>query len=57
MRSTISETRLIGLVLLHIHYNIMGMCTDEIICQFATLHPRKMELVNILTQNTSEMAL
>jgi len=49
LRSTMSQTRLIGLALLHIHYN-MEIDLDEIICRFARLHPRRMELANILSE-------
>jgi len=39
---------LTGLALLHIHYN-MDIDFDEIIRRFARLHPRRMELANILS--------
>lgn len=48
LRSTMSQTRLTGLALLHIHYN-MDIDFDEIIRRFARLHPRRMELANILS--------
>jgi len=40
--------RLAGLALFHIHYN-MEIDPDEIICRFLKLHPRRMELVIILS--------
>ena len=49
LRSTMSQTRLTGLALLHIHYN-MEIDLDEIIRRFARLHPRRMELANILSE-------
>ena len=45
-RSTMSQTRLTGLALLLIHYN-MDIDFDEIIRRFARLHPRRMQLANI----------
>ena len=36
-------------MLLHIHYN-MEIDLDKIIRQFAKLHPRRMELANILSE-------
>ena len=48
LRSTMSQTRLTGLALLHIHYN-MDIDFDEIIRRFARLRPRRMELANILS--------
>ena len=48
LRSTMSQTRLTGLALLHIHYN-MDIDFDEIIRRFARLRPRRMELENILS--------
>jgi len=47
--STMSQTRLTGLALLHIHYN-MEIGLDEIICRFARLHPRRMGLANTLSE-------
>ncbi len=38
-------------VLLHVHYN-MEIDIDKVICQFAMLHPRKMEMVNTLLTNS-----
>ena len=46
MRSTMSQTRLTGLALLHVHYD-MAIDVDEVIARFARLHPRKMELEHI----------
>jgi len=43
-----SQTRLTGLALLHIHYN-MDIDFDEIIRRFARLHPRRMQLASILS--------
>ena len=43
-----SQTRLTELALLHIHYN-MDIAFDEIIRRFARLHPRRMQLANILS--------
>ena len=48
LRSTMSQTRLTGLALLHIQYN-MDIDFDEIIRRFARLRPRRMELANILS--------
>ena len=48
LRSTMSQKRLTGLALLHIHYN-MDIDFDEIIRRFARLHPRRMQLANILS--------
>ncbi|XP_068704634.1 52 kDa repressor of the inhibitor of the protein kinase-like [Montipora foliosa] len=48
LRSTMSQTRLTGIALLHIHYN-MDINFDEIIRRFARLHPRRMQLANILS--------
>ena len=48
LRSTMLQTRLTGLALLHIHYN-MDIDFDEIIRRFARLHPRRMQLANILS--------
>jgi len=44
-----SQTRLTGLALLHIHYNI-EIDLNEIIRRFARLYPRRMELANILSE-------
>ena len=52
LRSTMSQTRLTGLALLHIHYNMdvdIAYSVFEIIRRFARLHPRRMELANILS--------
>ena len=48
LRSTMSQTRLTRLALLHIQYN-MDIDFDEIIRRFARLRPRRMELANILS--------
>lgn len=48
LRNTMSQTTLTGLALLHIHYN-MDIDFDEIIRRFARLHPRRMQLANILS--------
>ena len=48
LQTTMSQTRLTGLALLHIHYN-MDIDFDEIIRRFARLHPRRMQLANILS--------
>ena len=48
LRSTMSQTRLTGLALLHSHYN-MDIDFDEIIRRFARLHPIRMQLANILS--------
>ena len=48
LQSTMSQTRLTGLALLHIHYN-MDIDFDEIIRRFGRLHPRRMQLANILS--------
>jgi len=43
-----SQTRLTGLALLHIDY--MEIDLDEMIRRFARLHPKRMELSNILSE-------
>ena len=48
LRSTMSQTRLTALALLHIHYN-MDIDFDEIIRRFARLHPRRVPLAHILS--------
>ena len=41
--------RLTVIALLYIHYNMnMDIDFDETICRFARLHPRRMELANIV---------
>jgi hypothetical protein len=47
MRSTMAEDRINGLAMLHIHYNL-EVDVDVIIDQFARLHPRRMEFIDIL---------
>ena len=47
MRSTMSEDRLTGLALMHIHSD-MDINLDEIIDNFAREHPRRMKLDCIL---------
>ena len=53
LRSTMSQTRLTGLALLHIHYN-MDIDFHEIIRRFARPHPRRMQIANILSRLTPE---
>lgn len=53
LRSMTSQTRLTGLALLHIHYN-MDIDFDEIIRRFAWLHPRRMQLANNIVRLTPE---
>jgi len=47
MRTTMTEDRMNGLLLTHIHYD-MELNTDDIIDEFARQHPRRMELLDIL---------
>ena len=47
LRSTIGESRLTGLALLHVHYDL-AVDVNEIVDMFALKHPRKMRLKNIL---------
>ena len=47
MRSTMGQTRLTGLALLHTHYS-MSICVDEVLNQFAILHPRRLKMTDIL---------
>ena len=42
IRSTMGDGRLTGLALMHVHQHI-----DEIVNDFATMHPRRMKLANI----------
>ena len=52
LRSMMSQTRLTGLALLHIPHNIdidLDIDFDETIRRFARLHPRRMEMANILS--------
>ena len=46
LRSTMGQTRLNGLALLHFHYP-MEIDYEEVISVFARKHSRKMELINI----------
>ena len=46
-RSSMGTGRLTGLTLLHIHRDI-PVHTDDIIDNFGRVHPRKLEMVNIL---------
>ena len=45
----VEQTRLTGLPLLSIHYN-MEINLDEVIYRFVRLHLRKIELANILSE-------
>ena len=58
MRSTILQTRLIGLVLLHI-YHSTEIDIEEIIHRLARPYSRKMELIHTFSteSKTQEMAL
>lgn len=48
LRSTMGEDRLTGLALMHIHQHItIENHIDEIVNDFATMHPRRMRLANI----------
>ena len=47
MRSTMTEDRINGLAMLHVHYGV-EVNIDAIINQFVRLHPRRMEFINIL---------
>ena len=47
LRSTMGQDRLNGLALMHVHY-AMPLDVSVIVDDFARLHPRRMELVNIL---------
>lgn len=49
MRSTMTQDRLTGLALMHIHRELsLHADVDEIVQSFATEHPRRMKLYNIL---------
>jgi len=47
MRCTMSENRLASLALMHIHYD-MQIDLEEVVELFATMHPRMVELSNLL---------
>ena len=47
LRNTMSENRLIGLALLHVHREIQ-LDIQEVIDRFAIRHPRRMKLLDIL---------
>ena len=47
LRSTMSENRLKGLALLHVHRDI-DLDVNEVIDRFAIRHPRRMKLLDIL---------
>lgn len=47
LRSTMGQSRLTGLALMHVHQHI-SVDIDAIVNQFAVLHPRRMKLGNIL---------
>ena len=47
LRGTMGEERLNGLAIMHAHRNI-PLDLDEIIDLFASLHPRRMRMANIL---------
>ena len=48
LRSTMLEDRMHGLAMLHIHYG-RKLDEDAIITMFAQKHPRRMELINIVS--------
>ena len=48
MRASMGEERLSSLALIHIHYD-KPIDLDMAVAFFAKLHPRKMELINVLT--------
>ena len=47
MRCTMSENRIASLALIHIHYD-MQIDLEEVVELFATMHPRMVELSNLL---------
>lgn len=48
IRSTMGDGRLTGLALMHVHQHIaVENHIDEIVNDFATMHPRRMKLANI----------
>lgn len=47
MRASMTENRLTGLALMHIHYAKL-VVLDKVVDVFAKKHPRKMELQNII---------
>ena len=54
LRSTMSQTRVTGLPLMHAHYD-MDIDFDETIRSFAKLHPRRMELaLHCLNESKSQ---
>ena len=50
LRSTLSEQRLNGLALLNVHHDV-NIDVQEVIDRFATRHPRKMKLLDILNSD------
>ena len=50
MRATMSKERLTSLALIHTHYEYKHDY-DQIVDRFSKLHPRRMELENIIYQN------
>jgi hypothetical protein len=47
LRSTMSNERLNGLALLHTHYS-MDLDLEGVLDIFATQHPRRLSMINIL---------
>ena len=47
LRSTMTEDRLTGLALMHIHYN-MDVDTEEIVKNFALQHRRHRQMMDLL---------
>lgn len=48
LRSSMNQDRLTGLALLHVH-NYIPIDIDQVIEEFALMHPRRMKLANILS--------
>ena len=53
LRSAMSEHRLNGLALLHIHHEI-DLDVHEVIDRFAIRHPRQVKLINFLDSDPSD---
>lgn len=49
MRSSMSQERLTGLALMHVHVDI-PLCVEEVIARFAVKHHRRLKLKNILDE-------
>ena len=47
IRTTMGQDRLNGLALMHVHYS-MNLEVDVIVEQFCKMHPRRMELIDIM---------